>query len=173
MPVVTELPPGLEKKDLKRNSPESQLGAKTAPIQFIPSKIPRARTQEEKTTLKLTFPSGITKIFRVFYAGDLEHAINHVCLVEVIFKDTRIEEQILAAEAELKEKHQELVLLVPSSRRSRSDTPARHHRFQAEESSPESTENVSENVSQGDIESLKIEILELKGNIKDLNEGVF
>ena len=84
-------------------------------------------------------------------------------LVEVIFKDIRIEEQILAAKAELKEKHQELVLLVPSSGRSRSDTPARHHRFQAEESSPESTENVSENVSQGNIETLKTEILELKG----------
>ena len=173
MPVVTELPSGLEEKDFKGNSPDRQLGVKTPPIQFIPSKIPRARTQEEKTTLKLTFPSGITKTFRVFYAGDLEHAINHVRLVEGIFKDMQFEEQILATEAKSKEKHQELVLLVPSSGRSRSDTPARHHRFQAEESSPESTENVSENVSQGNIETLKIEILELKGKIKDLNEGVF
>ena len=91
---------------------------KTPPSQFIPSKLSRARTQEEKTTFKLTFSSGIANTFRVFYAGDLEHAINHVRLVEVIVKNMRIEEQILAAEAELKDKEQELVLLVPPSGRS-------------------------------------------------------
>ena len=135
---------------------------KTPPIQFIPSKLPRAHTQEEQTTLKLTFPSSITKTFQVFYAGGLERAINHVRLVEVILKDMRIQEQILAAEAELKEKEQDLVLLVPPSGRSGSDTPSRHHQYQDEES-PESTKNVSENVFQGNIETLKAEIFELKG----------
>ena len=82
--------PGSRKKYLKKNSPERQLGVKTPPIQSISSKLPRTGTQEEKTTLKLTFQSGITKTFRVFYAGGLERAINN--------------EQILATEAELKEK---------------------------------------------------------------------
>ena len=118
MTVVTDLPPGLEEKYFKRNSPERQLGVKTSPIQFIPSEFPRARTQEEKTTLKLAFTSGITKTFRVFYAGGLEHAINHVR-----------QEQIPAAKARLKEKEQELVLLIPPFRRSRSDTPSRHRRY--------------------------------------------
>ena len=92
----------------------------------------------------------------------------------MIFKDMRIKEQILAAKAKLKEKHQVLAILVPPSGRSRSDTPARHHRYQAEESSPESIKNVSENVSQGKIETLKTEILELKDKInEDLNNDVF
>ena len=46
--MVTALPPGLEEKDFKRKDPERQLGVKNLPIQFIPSKLPRARTQEEK-----------------------------------------------------------------------------------------------------------------------------
>ena len=73
----------------------------------------------------------------------------------------RIGEQILAAEAELEEKDQELVLFVPRRERSHSDTPARHRRYQEE--SPESTENSSENISQGNIETLKTEIFEVKG----------
>ena len=89
--MVTEPPPGLEGKDFKRNSPEKQLGVKTLPIQSIPSKLPRAYTKEEKTTPKLTYSSDITKTFQVFYAGGLEHGINHVCLVEVILKDMRIQ----------------------------------------------------------------------------------
>ena len=90
----------------------------------------------------------------------------------MILKNMRIQEQILAAKAELKEKEQDLVLLVPPSGRSGSDTPSRHHQYQDEES-PESTKNVSENVFQGNIETLKAEIFELKGKINDLNESVF
>ena len=104
MPVVIELPPGLEEKDFQRNSPERQLGVKTPPIQCIPSKIPKSRSQEENTNIKLSFPSGVTKSFRVFYADGLEHVISHVRLNVSIMKDLRIEAKILAAEAKLKEK---------------------------------------------------------------------
>ena len=113
MPVVTDIPPGLKEKDSQKNSPEIQLGMKTRPIQFIPAKIPKPCSQEKKTNIKLSFPSGATKTFRVFYAGGLEHASNHVRLAKSILKDLRTKAKIIVANAELKEKHQKLVLLVP------------------------------------------------------------
>ena len=146
---------------------------RTLPIQFIPSKIPKARSGEEKASTKLIFPSGVIKTFRVFDVGRLEHVINHVRLVEVIIKDMQIKEQILAAEAELKEKDQELALLVPRCERPRSHIPASHRRYTEE--SPKSTKNsrASNNVSSSGIQTLKSGMMELKGKIKDLNESVF
>ena len=61
MPVVTEFPPGPENKDFQRNSLERNLGAKVPPIQFIPAKPPKSRNPEDRTNIKIAFPSGITK----------------------------------------------------------------------------------------------------------------
>ena len=173
MPVVTEFPPRLKNKDFQRNSPERNLDAKVPPIQFIPAKASKSRNPEDRTNIKIAFPSGITKSYRVFSAGNLEHAISHVRLVQTIIKDTRLPEDILAAEAELKEKVAALDLLVPRGERPQSNTPSSHLRFPEE--SPESTADspVTETVSPSNIETLKSEILELEGNLKNLHESVF
>ena len=104
MPVVTKLPKGMKEHDLQRNSPEKQLGVKTPPIQFIPTRPPKAHSQEDCATVKITFPSKVVKIYQVFFNSDLEQAISHVRLMEFILKDLRIVELIAASEAEIKEK---------------------------------------------------------------------
>ena len=75
MPVATELPKGLEERDFQRNFPEKLLGVKAPPIQFILSRTPKARSQEYRATVKISFPN-----YRVFFSGTLEQTIKHVCL---------------------------------------------------------------------------------------------
>ena len=73
----------------------------------------------------------------------------------------------------IKEKQEELDLLQARLTRSHSSTPAVHCRFASGES-PESTENyrATENVSPAEVDALKAEILELKGNLGVLNQSV-
>lgn len=139
MPVVTKLLSGSEEQDFHRHSRDQQLGVKIPPIQFIPTKPPKASPQKDRTTIKIAFPSKVVKAYRVFTSCNLEHAINHAHLLESIVKDMRIKEMILATEAEVKEKQEELGLLKPILERARSTTPSSHRWF-ASGDSPESTE---------------------------------
>ena len=88
-------------------------------------------------------------------------------------KNVRIKELILVVRAELKEKQEELNLLIPMLERACSTSPSSRRRFSNDES-PESTENSSsrENVSLSDVETLKSAILELEGAIKSFYESV-
>ena len=97
-----------------------------------------------------------------------------MCLNKSIAADLKIAERISTAEAVIKEKQEELNLLQARLTGSRSSTPAVHHRFATWES-PESTENsrAMENVSPAQVDALKTEILELKGNLVALNQSVF
>ena len=149
MPVVTELPKGLEEHAFQRNSPKKQLGWKTPPDQLILARSPKARSQEDRATAEITFPSKVSKTYRVFSNGNLEQFICHVRLMESILKDLKILELITVAKAEMKEKQDELDLLLSRLARARSTTPSSHRRF-ATEDSPDSTENsrANENVPQ-------------------------
>ena len=91
-------------------------------------------------TIKISFPSKVVKTYQVFFGGNLEQAIKDVCLNESIVDDLKTVELIAAAEAEMKEKQEELDLLQSRLNRSRSSTPPTHHRFATEES-PEFSEN--------------------------------
>ena len=104
----------------------------------------------------------------------MEQAVKHVCLNMSIAADLKIADRISTAEAVIKEKQEELDLLQARLTRSRSSTPAVHCRFASGES-PESTENsrATENVSPVQMDVLKIDILELKGNLAALNQSVF
>ena len=104
MPVVSELPKGLVDREFQRNSAANFLGVRTPPLQFIPSRPPKARTQEDKASVKLSFPNKIIKTYRVFFSGNLEQAIKHVCLNMSIAADLKISECISTAQAVIKEK---------------------------------------------------------------------
>ena len=111
MPVVSELPKGLEEHDFQRNFREKLLGVKTLPIGFSPSRPPKTRSQEDRATFKISFPNKIVKTYRVFFSGTLEQAIKHVGLNESIVDDLNIFERISAAKVEIKGKQEELALL--------------------------------------------------------------
>ena len=125
MPVVSELLKGLEERDFQRNSPDKVLGVKTPPLQFIPSRPPKARTQEDKASVKMSFPNKVIKTYWFFFSGNLEQAIKQVCLNMSIAADLKIAERIFTAGAVIKEKQEELDLLQARLTRSRSSTPAR------------------------------------------------
>ena len=90
-----------ENEDFIQNSPEKQLSCNTPPIQFIPSPLPKARTSDNKFQLKITFPSKVVKTYRVFFAGDLEQAINQILVVWSIVEDKQIKLNILAAKTQI------------------------------------------------------------------------
>ena len=140
MPVVSELPKGLIERKFRRNSPDNFLKVRTPPLHFIPSRPPKARTQEDKASVKLSFSNKVIKTYRVFFSGNLEQAIKHVCLNKSIAADLKIAKRISTAKPEIKEKQEELDLLQARLARSRSSTPAVHRRFASGESL-ESTEN--------------------------------
>ena len=127
--MVSELPKGLDERDFQCNSPEKFLGVKTPPLQFIPPRPPKARTQEEQASVKISFPNKVIKTYRIFYSGNLEQAIKHVSLNKSIAADLKIAERISTAQAEIKEKEQELELLQFRLGRSRSSTPSIHCRL--------------------------------------------
>ena len=72
MPVVSELPKELVEREFQRNSPDKFLGVRTPPLQFIPSRPPNACTQEDKVSVKLSFPNKVLKTYQVFFSGNLE-----------------------------------------------------------------------------------------------------
>ena len=111
MPVVSELPKGLEEHDFQRNFREKLLGVKTLPIGFSPSRPPKTRSQEDRATVKISFPNKVVKTYRVFFSDTLEQAIKHVYLNKSIVDDLKIAERISTAEAEIKEKQEQLNLL--------------------------------------------------------------
>ena len=147
---------------------------KTPPIQFIPSRSPKARSQEDGATVTISFPNKIVKTYRVFFSGTLEQAIKHVGLNESIADDLKISERFSAAKAEIKEKQEELALIQSRLGCSRSSMPSSHRRFATGES-PESTKNscATKNVSLAQVDALKTEILELGGNLTSLYQSVF
>ena len=129
MPVASELQKRLEERDFQRNSPDKYLGVKNPPLQSIPSRPSKAHTQDDKASVKISFPNKVTKTYRVFYSGNLEQAIKHVTLNKSIAADLKIAERISTAQAEIKEKEQELELLQFRLGRSRSSTPSIHCRL--------------------------------------------
>ena len=164
MPVATELPKGLEEHDFQRNFPEKLLGVKAPPIQFILSRTPKARSQEYRATVKISFLNNVAKTYRVFFSGTLEQAIKHVSLNESIVDDLKIVELISTAKVEMKGKQEKFELLQSRLGRSRSSTPSTHRRFATEES-PELTENshATKNVSPSQVDTIKTALLELEG----------
>ena len=95
MPVVTAFPPGLKYESVVRNSPEKQLSCETSLIQLCPSPLPKARNGSDKSLIKIMFPSNISKTFKVFHGGNLEHAIDHVNFVLNIIEDKQTHQKIL------------------------------------------------------------------------------
>ena len=92
--MVSELPKGLEERSFQRNSPDKFLGVKTPPLQFIPPRSPKARAQEDKASVKLSFPNKVIKTYRIFFSGNLEQAIKHVTLNKSTSADFKIAERI-------------------------------------------------------------------------------
>lgn len=182
MTVITSLPRGLKNSDFVRNSPEKQLSAEAPPIQFVPSSIPKARNATKKVHIKITFPSKVTKAFQVFFAGDLEQAINHVQVVKSILEDKQVEKEIKFTRASLHQKKESLRRL--EDFRSRADmgvTPSTHTRFHEgvpEESPAGSGRNragsgTEERVSSANLEALRTAVLELKGKLSALHQSAF
>ena len=124
--------------------------------------------------MEISFPKKVIKTYRVFYSRNLEQTIKHVTLNKSIADDLKIAKRISTAEAEIKEKQEELDLLQSRLNRSRSSTLSVHPRFATGES-PESTENsrATDNVSPAQVDALNTEILELKGNLAALHQSVF
>ena len=150
------------------------MGVKTPPIGFIPSRPPKARSQESCATVNISFPNKVVKTYRVFFSGTLEQAIKHVYLNKSIVDDLRIAKRISTTKAEIKEKQEQPNLLQSRLGRSRSSMSSAHHRFATGES-PESTENfrATKNVSPAQLDELKTEILEFEGNLISLHQSVF
>ena len=178
MPVVTAFPPGQKPDSFVRNNPEKQLCCPSPPIQFCPSPLPKARNDADKTTIKISFPSNVSKTFKVFFGGNLEQAINHSELVLSILEDKHTKQKILRAELALTQKEESLRRIRECLARAPAATPASHVRFTNEVSPEEPTRNASrvslpERATEADVEALESAVLELKGEIDARNQSIF
>ena len=62
----------------------------------------------QQVSVKITFPTKISKAYQVFFAGDLEQAINHVLVIKSITKDKQNKYRIKLTQTSLHQKEENL-----------------------------------------------------------------